>query len=67
MRFGVVKLAEVATHKFSALLADILELGFFATAMHNIEDVVVIIGIDYLSHIPTLPYGFLKSLPESGF
>ena len=42
MRFGIVKLAEVATHKFATLLADIFKLGFFATAVHYIEDVVVL-------------------------
>ncbi len=43
MGFGVVEFAEVATHKIATVFTDIAELSFLATAVHLIEDVVVLI------------------------
>ena len=43
MGFGVVEFAEVATHKTVTVFTDIAELSFIATAMHLIEDVVVLV------------------------
>lgn len=67
MGFSVVKLAEVATCKSITFFTDITELSFFTATMHSIEDVVVLVGIDYLCHTHTLPYGFLKTLSEPDF
>ena len=43
MGFGVVEFAEVATCKPITFLTEILELSFITTAVHLIEDVVVLV------------------------
>ena len=67
MRFFVVELAIVTTSEHVTLFAEVTELTFPTAVVLFIKYVIVLCSIYNFIHSGTVPYGFLKTLPESRF